>query len=230
MRHVKSIDLHERFPGISAFLAKHDLDLKQDMIPVRPAAHYLMGGIRTDLDGRTNVEGLYAAGEVACTGVHGANRLASNSLLEGLVFGARAAKAMLADALLSAPDLGPAAALIQMTPEDDEIVDNFIQQLQTAMWADAGLLRHESTLLAGLSAQAECEAGLQRFAQQGKTSRRLLEGLALNSVSRVILISAMARNESRGAHFRNDHPHRDDTNFRAHSILTRDAAIAFEVW
>jgi aspartate oxidase len=86
MRHVKNIHLNERFPGISAFLAQHGLDLARDLIPVRPAAHYLMGGIRTDLDGRTSLKGLYAAGEAACTGVHGANRLASNSLLEGLVF------------------------------------------------------------------------------------------------------------------------------------------------
>ena len=99
MRHVTGIDLHKRFPGISAFLAKYGLDLQRDMIPVRPAAHYLMGGIRTDLHGRTSLRGLYAAGEAACTGVHGANRLASNSLLEGLVFGARAAQAMLEDGL-----------------------------------------------------------------------------------------------------------------------------------
>ena len=98
MRHVTNIDLHKRFPGISAFLASYSLDLARDLIPVRPAAHYLMGGIRTDLAGRTNLAGLYAAGEAACTGVHGANRLASNSLLEGLVFGARAANAMVTDA------------------------------------------------------------------------------------------------------------------------------------
>src|SRR5580698_2341052 len=97
MRHVMEIDLTQRFPGISRFLATHGLSLHRDLIPVRPAAHYLMGGIRTDLDGRTTLQGLYTAGEAACTGVHGANRLASNSLLEGLVFGARAAETMLAD-------------------------------------------------------------------------------------------------------------------------------------
>ena len=112
MRHVQNIDLIARFPGISAFLARYGLDLRRDLIPVRPAAHYLMGGIRTDLGGRTNLAGLYAAGEAACTGVHGANRLASNSLLEGLVFGARAAHSMLADALPlasapAAPDPAP---------------------------------------------------------------------------------------------------------------------------
>src|SRR6202451_994575 len=93
MRHVKK-DLQARFPGISKFLAKYRLELGRDLIPVRPAAHYLMGGVRTDVDGRTSLPGLYAAGEVACTGVHGANRLASNSLLEGLVYGTRAAESM----------------------------------------------------------------------------------------------------------------------------------------
>jgi L-aspartate oxidase len=230
MRHVKNVDLHQRFPGISAFLAKHDLDLMRDLIPVRPAAHYLMGGIRTDLDGRTNVQGLYAAGEAACTGVHGANRLASNSLLEGLVFGARAAAAMLADGLPFMPPAEAPAPLQAMTREEDAFVEILVHHLQRAMWTDAGLLRQESTLLAGLAGQAECEAGLQRFIQQGKTSRQLLEGLALSSGAQVILISAMARTESRGAHFRNDHPQRDDKIFRAHSVLTRDAEVTFEVW
>src|SRR5271168_3861630 len=93
LRHVGK-DLQARFPGISAFLAKYQLQLARDLVPVRPAAHYLMGGVKTDVHGRTSLPGLYAAGEVACTGVHGANRLASNSLLEGLVFGARAARTM----------------------------------------------------------------------------------------------------------------------------------------
>src|SRR5277367_3958727 len=86
--HVTGIDLPKRFPGISRFLDRHGLRLASDLIPVRPAAHYLMGGVKTDVDGRTSLDRLYAAGEAACTGVHGANRLASNSLLEGLVFGA----------------------------------------------------------------------------------------------------------------------------------------------
>jgi len=111
--------MRERFPGISAFLAQHSLDLARDLIPVRPAAHYLMGGIRTDLAGRTSLSGLYAAGEVACTGVHGANRLASNSLLEGLVFGARAAQSMLDDGLPLAPADAPESALGPLTAEEE---------------------------------------------------------------------------------------------------------------
>jgi len=142
MRHVKGVDLHQRFPGISAFLARHGLDLGHDLIPVRPAAHYLMGGIRTDLDGRTNLKGLYAAGEAACTGVHGANRLASNSLLEGLVFGARAAQAMLADGLplVSAgePEAERANEKAALTPDEEAQLERGIGSLRQDMWVYAG--------------------------------------------------------------------------------------------
>ena len=228
LRHVTNINLQERFPGISAFLALHDLDLARDLIPVRPAAHYLMGGIRTDLAGRTTLPGLYAAGEAACTGVHGANRLASNSLLEGLVFGARAAQAMLADGLPMPAVAECAAALKPMAKSEDALVDVHIHRLQQAMWASAGLLRHDSTLRQGLAAQAECEAGLAGFVQEGKSSRRLAEAHALSSVAHAILCSALARTESRGAHFRNDFPHRDDQLFRKHSILRQSQPVVFE--
>jgi L-aspartate oxidase len=230
MRHVTNIDLHKRFPGISAFLARHGLDLGHDLIPVRPAAHYLMGGIRTDLDGRSSLKGLYAAGEAACTGVHGANRLASNSLLEGLVFGARAAQAMLTDGLPFIAAGSPKAASGPLTAEEGLLVEQKIAQLQKAMWAFAGLLRHESTLRQGLAAQAECEAGFAPFVEQNKSSRRLIEGLALSRVAHAILVSALGRTESRGAHFRNDYPQRDDEHFRLHSIFARDRQVHFEKW
>jgi L-aspartate oxidase len=230
LRHVKHIDLHRRFPGISAFLGRHGLDLARDLIPVRPAAHYLMGGIWTDLDGRTTLQGLYAAGEAACTGVHGANRLASNSLLEGLVFGARAAQAMLADGLPLLHTSEPDSALSPMETRDNALVDVIVHHLQKAMWADAGLLRQESTLREGLAAQAECEMGLGRFTQQGKTSRRLIEARALGRVAHAILSSGLARTESRGAHFRNDHPRHDDEWFLKHSVLRRDELPHFEAW
>jgi L-aspartate oxidase len=233
MRHVRNIDLIARFPGISAFLAQYGLDLRRDLIPVRPAAHYLMGGIRTDLDGRTNLAGLYAAGEAACTGVHGANRLASNSLLEGLVFGARAAHSMLADALppastSAAPD--PASHPQQLSPTESQHVETLIASLQASMWANAGLLREESSLRQGLAAQAACEAALADIAATGRTSRRLAEALALSRVAHSILTSALARTESRGAHFRSDHTHRDDANFRKHSVLAHDGKVRFEEW
>ncbi len=131
MRHVKGVDLHQRFPGISRFLSRYSLDLSRDLIPVRPAAHYLMGGIRTDLMGRTKVGGLFAAGEVACTGVHGANRLASNSLLEGLVFGARAAQAMVEDKLPMAPVEPDRAADMLPKSDDAAVVADHVRSFAT---------------------------------------------------------------------------------------------------
>ena len=230
MRHVRGIDLHQRFPGISAFLARYSLDLSRDLIPVRPAAHYLMGGIRTDLMGRTSVRGLYAAGEVACTGVHGANRLASNSLLEGLVFGARAANAMMEDHLPAAPVDPDSCPALPMDDADSEHVDSQLTALQCAMWADGGLLRSEASLLRGLNAQAKCGAELDQLEQQGKQNRRLFEAKSLSRVAHAILCSALARNESRGAHFRNDYPHRDDAEFKKHSIYTKNGVVSFETW
>ena len=235
MRHVTGIDLHKRFPGISAFLARHGLDLKRDLIPVRPAAHYLMGGIKTDLDGRTNLKGLYAAGEAACTGVHGANRLASNSLLEGLVFGARAAQAMLADGLALETAEGAAQAHRPLTPDEEMRVEELIAGLRAAMWAYAGLLRAETSLREGLAAQQECAGELTKLVRQGKGSRRLSEALALSRVAQAILHSALVRTESRGAHFRNDFPMRDDERFQKHSVfrsagLSGASKVLFESW
>jgi len=230
MRHVRNVNLGERFPGISAFLAQHGLDLTRDLIPVRPAAHYLMGGIRTDLAGRTSLKGLYAAGEAACTGVHGANRLASNSLLEGLVFGARAAQAMLDDGLPLVAAGAAERVPIPLTAEEEAHLEKLIAELQSAMWAYAGVLRGNFGLLEGFASQAEFADGLKRLVRQGKGSRRLSEALALSRVANAILHSALARTESRGAHFRNDYPRRDDENFQKHSVLGREKQVVFEAW
>ena len=239
MRAVQGIDLHHRFPGISAVLARYSLDLSRDLIPVRPAAHYLMGGIRTDLFGRTTLPGLYAAGEAACTGVHGANRLASNSLLEGLVFGARAAQSMLGDALTLSTVGAPESLPVPLTAAEQARLEEIITTLQAAMWAYAGLLREGSTLRLGLAAQKACAEALAELAGQfgeGKGSRRLAEAQAMSRVAHAILASALARMESRGAHFRNDYPHRDDANFLKHSVFqstssaAREEPVAFEAW
>src|SRR6185437_6619097 len=157
------IDLKARFPGISAFLARYALELARDLIPVLPAAHYLMGGVRTDTHGRTSLPGLYAAGECACTGVHGANRLASNSLLEGLVFGARTAEAMKeefsADSAQSSkkaaePNDAEKGATGRAKPGDEGLlsrmsdvdVEQWTEDLRAMMWRDAGLLRNAQGL------------------------------------------------------------------------------------
>jgi L-aspartate oxidase len=192
------MDLKARFPGISAFLAGYGLELGRDLIPVRPAAHYLMGGIRTDVHGRTSLAGLYAAGEAACTGVHGANRLASNSLLEGLVFGALAAEAMIEVQGSRFEVRGSAAAAASGVGGDAK---GLIAELQGLMWQDAGLLRDR----AGLLRARVGIAALRERAPLGLT-RRELEARNLLAVAEVMVQAALAREESRGAHFRMDFP------------------------
>lgn len=214
MRRVQGIDLNARFPGISAFLHQHGLDLARDPIPVRPAAHYLMGGVRTDVDGRASLAGLYAAGEVACTGVHGANRLASNSLLEGLVFGARAAESMREEKARDAHDAIPARVL--RAGEALPPVESAIAGLQQQMWEHAGLLRDaallESTDLGAALAYAHAAPTLQ-------WTRRDYEARSLARVAQAIVGCALARNESRGGHYRSDFSQRDDVHFQLHSHL-----------
>ncbi len=234
MRHVRGVDLRKRFPGISAFLARYELDLHRDPIPVRPAAHYLMGGIRTDIDGRTSLRGLYAAGEAACTGVHGANRLASNSLLEGLVFGARAAKAMLEDGGAVVSGSAPDRGCRPPDEREEAAIETGIGALRNAMWMHAGLLREQTSLREGQLAAKASAVGIAPVTAAGKLSRRLVEARALGTVAEAILASALARRESRGAHYRNDFPRRDDEHFRKHSIFSLDGTgesqITFEVW
>jgi L-aspartate oxidase len=195
----RHIDLATRFPGISAFLKNYNLDLSRDLIPVRPAAHYLMGGIRTDTHGRTSLPGLFAAGEAACTGTHGANRLASNSLLEGLVFGALAAEAMLTE---PAPTALPQTSH-RLNPQNHSAADveAWIAELRALMWRDAGLLRNGPDL-------RRAAERLRTMAQTmaAGTSRRALEARNLHTIAQVIVACALAREESRGAHWRSDFP------------------------
>jgi L-aspartate oxidase len=219
MRHVTSVDPDARFPGISAFLHQHGLDLARDLIPVRPAAHYLMGGVRTDVDGRTSLPGLYAAGEVACTGVHGANRLASNSLLEGLVFGARAAESIRNESGIPAKG-GEAASPLPASDASLPPVEEAIQRLQQQMWEHAGLLRDRELLKSVDLAEAARYADAVPSAQW---TRREYEARSLARVARAIVVCALAREESRGAHYRNDFPRRDDARFGTHSHLLGDS-------
>jgi L-aspartate oxidase len=234
MRHVTGIDLHKRFPGISAFLAQHGLDLHRDLIPVRPAAHYMMGGVRTDLDGRTSLPGLYAAGEAACTGLHGANRLASNSLLEGLVFGARAAAAMRneASAFVAASPIhsegAASAGSLTVTRETVDQLEEILANLRGVMAHYAGLLRDAKSLEQGIAARQRLHDAFDAFARNASRTRRLCEAESLLIVSDAILRSALARRESRGAHFRSDYPKRDDADFQKHSVFRTGQPVRFE--
>jgi L-aspartate oxidase len=214
LAHLDSKFVQHRFPTIARATTRAGLDLARDRIPVSPAAHYLMGGVETDLDGRTSIDRLFAAGEVACTGVHGANRLASNSLLEGLVFGARAAAAMLQPstrALFAGTDVRelrlPEAAADAL-PSAYEIRD--------LMWRAVGLLRTRAGLERAVTV-------LEHAAGSATTARRVRPcdpevGRVANiaTVGWLIARAALRRTESRGSHFRTDFPARDDLHWSRH--------------
>jgi L-aspartate oxidase len=178
-----------------------------------------MGGVRTDVDGRTSLPGLYAAGEVACTGVHGANRLASNSLLEGLVFGARAAESMRNESSIPVR-VGEVQSPLPANDASLPPLEEAIQRLQQQMWEHAGLLRDRGLLKSIDLADAA------RYADAGPSeewTRREYEARSLARVARAIVVCALAREESRGAHYRNDFPLRDDLRFGTHSHLVGDS-------
>ena len=215
-------DLKTRFPGISAFLNGYGLELARDLIPVRPAAHYLMGGIRTDVHGRASLPGLYAAGEAACTGVHGANRLASNSLLEGLVFGALAAEAMVADEWSVVSGKWSENALVQGGGGGD--VEGLIAELQGLMWRDAGLLRDRAGLRRAQAGLAAMRETMDAAAGARGLTRRTLEARNLRVVAEVMVHAALGREESRGAHFRMDFP--EKASMARHSVV-RQSELRF---
>jgi len=223
LTHKNSAHLQKRFPRIYETCLKYNVDISSEMIPVRPAVHYAMGGVRTDLDGRTNLDGLYAAGEVACTGVHGANRLASNSLLEGLVFGARGAKAMIADS-----DLAEAAPSSKHPePKSETVVnskaaDDVIKQIQEIMWRDVGIVRSRETLKRAIEQLEQIKPCIPK-----DSCRRCHEAHNIVQTGLLIARSALAREESRGAHYRLDYPDHNDVKFKKHSVIAADK-IRFE--
>jgi L-aspartate oxidase len=218
--------LRRRFPKIYDTCLRYGLDLARDPAPVSPAAHYVMGGVRTDLDGRTTLRGLYAAGEVACTGVHGANRLASNSLLEGLVFGARAGASAARDNE-GVDATAPRATTATTTDESDarraseeyavrggEIALAVRKRVRRLMWERVGILRTRESL----------ERALREFEQIARAPLRAPSRNFL-TVAMLVARAALWREESRGAHFRADFPTRDDARWRTHSVQRADAGI-----
>ena len=213
MAHMDPDYVRRRFPTIAAACRQAGFDLATDRIPVSPAAHYVMGGVETDLHGRTSVERLFAAGEVACTGVHGANRLASNSLLEGLVFGARAADAMLAP--LSAPAF--AAVKVARVPSfrvSEPPPDPFA--IRDVMWQHAGLVRSADGLASAVARLEAWRAAVEQQRRESPGDRELRRTASLAAVGYLVARAALRREESRGGHFRADFPRRDDIHWQQH--------------
>jgi len=200
--------IRERFPRIYETCLKYGVNIGHEGAPVAPAAHYAMGGVHTDLDGRTTISRLYAAGEAACTGVHGANRLASNSLLEGVVFGARAARAMLDE--LSRPAPRSCEAVTETKPEAR--ADMSALDVQVLAWQNCGIVRDGAGL-------AEAVARLESNAPTP-------EARNVHAVALLIARCALAREESRGAHFRSDFPEKRN-EFAAHSVVRREGDVRF---
>ena len=211
LTHRNDLDIPHRFPRIFETCMHYGIDLRTQSAPVYPAVHYSMGGVYTDLHGLTTVKNLYAAGEVAATGVHGANRLASNSLLEGIVYGARTGKAMREAKAALTPR--PASA-----PRFPDVSDNHLRKLA---WTSCGVQRNA----ADLSKAKEYLEGVGRASQPDPTPGDF-QTRNIWTVIQLIADCALAREESRGGHFRTDFPLKDP-RFEKHSSITRRSPVRF---
>ena len=227
--------VEKRFPRIYATCMSYGVDLARDVAPVCPAAHYVMGGVKTDLWGRTSLPGLYAAGETADTGVHGANRLASNSLLEGLVFGARSGQAMMKDAPVKkkhaarlpgnpAPKPGDPAQAEAQKNSTKPPASEALTKIREIMWRLVGVLRSGKELTSAIEQLKALE--LPKSEKHGRAECELRN---MHALAVVMAKSALARQESRGSHYRADFAYRDDEDFGKHSVAQKGKEIRFEV-
>lgn len=210
----------EHFPHIYETCLSVGIDITREWIPIVPAAHYACGGVLTDVDGRTTIDNLYACGEVACTGVHGANRLASNSLLEAVVFARRAALRA-RDDVRYAPSLPVNEYDIEAhsEPVDAEQVRELTTQLRTAMWKYVGIVRTNERLAKALEVVSQIEAQAAELYSTGKLSPELLELRNMALTAKLIILSAQLRKESRGLHYNLDYPNTDDLHFKRDTLL-----------
>ena len=208
LTHLNPDHIRARFPRIYETCLRCGIDMTRQPVPVHPAAHYAMGGVATDLNGQTSVAGLFAAGEVACTGVHGANRLASNSLLEGIVYGARAVRFM--------RDIAASTAR-SMPPADPHFPAISTADLRTLAWEKLGIIRNGDDLRAALDRLDSLPLG-----PTSSPTRGAFELRNMVCVAQLIARCALERRESRGGHFRADFPAKDDA-FLHHSRISRSA-------
>ena len=213
--HLDAEFVTKRFPGIAESCSKFGIDITRERIPVRPGAHYMIGGVKVDHEGRTTLPGLWAAGEVTSSGLHGANRLASNSLLEGLVYGAYAGRGASA-AAKEIPDDFRALPIINEVAEsgDEELdVDDIRNSLKSLMWRDVGVRREQANLLTA----AESIEGWMRYVLPREfQDPRGWELQNLLTVARLMVEAALMREESRGVHQRTDFPDQDDEKWKRH--------------
>ncbi|GHO96195.1 L-aspartate oxidase [Reticulibacter mediterranei] len=227
LRHLPAEKMHARFPTISAICRQNGLDLATDLLPVAPAAHYCMGGVLVDTEGRTTLPGLYAVGEVSCTGVHGANRLASNSLLEGLVYGIRVADHLTASAVLNDGHTNSyharkgVSTIIFDSASDDEVPSSgnanerspleIRGELRQMMWQYVSLRREREGLLTARNQVKTLQAlVLESGNEERQLSPRIAETINMLQVAELVIAAALERRESRGSHWRSDYQTTDD--------------------
>ena len=225
IRHFDKQHFTKRFPVISELCDSFDIDISKDLIPVRPSAHYMVGGVKTDIAAKTNIENLYACGEVTSTGLHGANRLGSNSLLEGLVFGRIAGQTPLAP---KSAGFGQSIIKYQIPHSELRHLDtsDVKNSLRAIMWRNVGITRKSPEMRQAIDQI--------RFWQRYVMDKAFdnPQGWELQNMLTVCLLiaqSALARKESRGVHFRSDFPDTDDQNFKKHSEIKSGRIIAFLV-
>ncbi len=219
VRHIPKERLYARFPKIKEICASFGIDIAKDLIPVRPSAHYMVGGIKVNRFSRTNIKQLYACGEVACTGMHGANRLGSNSLLEGLVTGYTSGIDACKSIRKMKPELLPYAihesmGLSKISWLDLEDIQNSLKSL---MWRDAGIERDERHLLEA-EEMIEMWSSYVMDKEFSNPAGWELQNMLL--VSRLIVSSAQKRKESRGVHHRSDYPETDNNHWKRHIIIS----------
>lgn len=239
MTHLPASFLETRFPNLLQACLRYGVDMRRDPVPVVPAAHYLCGGVQTDSRGRTSVPGLYAIGEVACTGLHGANRLASNSLLEAVVMAHRAAEDLFesgewgiggANPSLPEPALPPWMTRSITNPRDESVmVSQDWDEIRRLMWNYVGIIRSNRRLQAARRRLDLLHEEVHEYLLSTRLTRDLVELRNLCRVARLIVESALQRQESRGLHVNLDYPDRDDERFLRDTVLwagTRSDLIA----
>ncbi|MFY2557707.1 L-aspartate oxidase [Corallococcus terminator] len=225
MTHMGRAFLTERFPNIYATCKAFNIDMAVQPIPVVPAAHYQCGGVVTDLHGRTSVPGLYAIGEVSCTGLHGANRLASNSLLEGLVFGQRAVQVAQEEmASLTTPSEDPPEWDSGSAVESDEsvVVSHNWDEIRRLMWNYVGIVRTDKRLMRARRRLELLREEIRDYYWRFKVTRDVIELRNIADVALLIVDCASRRKESRGLHFTLDYPHPDDHHWLRDTTLSRE--------